>query len=96
MEPIDWGACSFDLARNLVDAASRDLANAHLSPEEKARAMRLVMGFQWPEKAFRGVGAARTSVVAQRAMRCPRRKDLARKRRDWFHRACFAPPGPPA
>ena len=28
MEAPDWEACSFELARTLVDAASRDLADA--------------------------------------------------------------------
>ena len=54
--------------------------------------MKLVAGFQWTKRASRGVGAARISVVAQRAMRCPHAKDLARKWRAWLHRVWFAPP----
>ena len=92
MGPLDWEACSFELARTLVDAASRDLADSQLSPEEKSRAMRLVMGFQRTKKAIRVVGAARISVVAQRATPCPHAKDLARKRRAWLRRIWFAPP----
>ena len=93
MEPPDREACSFELARTLVYAASRDLANAQLSSEEKVRAMRLVMGFLWTKKAIRGVVAAKISVVAQRAMRYPHAKDLARKWRAWLHRIWL--PRPP-
>ena len=86
MEPPDREACSFELARTLVYAASRDLANAQLSSEEKARAMRLVIGFLWAKKAIRDVVAAKISVVAQRAVRHPHAKDLARKWRAWLRR----------
>ena len=92
MEPPDREACSFELARTLVYAASRDLASAQLSSEEKSRAMRLVMGFLWTKKAIRGVVAAKISVVARRAMRYPHAKDLARKWRAWSHR--IWPPAP--
>ena len=94
MEPPDREACSSELARTLVYAASTDLANAQLSSEEKVRAMRLVMGFLWTKKAIRGVVAAKISVVAQRAMRYPHAKDLARKWRAWLHR--IWPPRPPS
>ena len=33
MEAPEWEACSFELARTLVDAVSRDLADAQPSPE---------------------------------------------------------------
>ena len=92
MEPPDREACSFELARTLVNAASRDPANAQLSSEGKARAMRLGMCLQRTKKAFRGVGAARISAAAQRAMRYPQTKDLARKWRAWWRRIWFAPP----
>ena len=86
VELPDWKTC------NLADAACRDLANVHLSPEVEAKAISTVMASQWPTKAIRNVGAARIFVVAQRAMRRPRTKDLARKWRDWLHRIAFAPP----
>ena len=54
--------------------------------------MRLVTGFQRPKKDVRDVEAARISVAAQRATRCPQTKDLARKWRAWLHRMRFASP----
>ena len=92
MEPPDWEACSFELARTLVDAASSDLANAQLPQEEKARATRRVIGFQRAKKAIRNVGAARISLAAQRAASCPHAKGIARKWRALFRRVWFAPP----
>ena len=75
-----------------MDAASGDLANARLSPGKKARAMRLAMGFQRTKEAIRGVGAARISVAAQRAIRYPRAKDIPIMWRAWLRRMRFAPP----
>ena len=75
-----------------MDAATRDLANAQLSPEGKAKAMRLAMGFQRAKEAVRSVGAARISAAAQRAMRYPYTKDLVRKWRAWLDRILLAPP----
>ena len=96
VEPPDWEACSFELARTLADAASRDLASAQLSQGEKARAVRLAMCFQWAKEAIRGAGAARISAAARRAMRCPHAKDLARKWRAWLHGIWFVPLEPSA
>lgn len=56
------------------------------------RASRLVIGFQWAEKAIRSVGASRILAAAQRAMRYPHTKDITRKWRAWFRRIWFAPP----
>ena len=80
MEAPDWEACSFELARTLVGATSRDLANAQLSAEEEARSMMIALGFHRAKKAIRRVGAARLSVMAQWATRLPHTKDLARRR----------------
>ena len=79
MEPPGWEGYSFELARALVGAAFRDLANAQMSSEGKRRAMSLVLGSQWAKKAVRAVGAAKMSAVARRAMRHPGTEDLARK-----------------
>ena len=92
MEPPGWEIYSFEPVRTLVDAASRDLANARLSPEEKVGAMRLAMGFQWAKTAIRSVGAARISAAARRAIRRHHAKDLARKWIVWLHRIWLAPP----
>ena len=92
MEPPEWEGCGFELARALVGAASRVLANAQMSSEEKARATILVLGFHWAEKTVRAVGAANIAVVARRAMRHPGTKDLARKRRARLRRIWFALP----
>ena len=54
--------------------------------------MRLAMGFQRTKEAIRGVGAARISVAAQRAIRYPRAKDLPIMWRAWLRRMRFAPP----
>ena len=70
---------SFELARALVDSASRELANANTSPEQKLRAPKLMVGFQWAKKTIRAVGAARISGLAQRDMRLNYTKELARK-----------------
>ena len=75
-----------------MDAASRVLSDAHLSPEDMTRAMRLAAGFQPPKKAIRRVVAAGISAAAQRATRCPREKDLARNWRAWLQRIWSAPP----
>ena len=77
MEPPEWEGYSFELARALVDAASRDPANAQMSSEEKARAMRLVPGFHWTENTVRAAGVAEIWGAAQRAMRRPGTKDIA-------------------
>ena len=44
MELPEWEGYSFELARASGDAASRDLANAHMSLEEKSKAARLTLG----------------------------------------------------
>ena len=59
MEFLEWEEYSYELARTPVDAASRDLANAHTSLEQKARATKLLLGFHWAKKAIRAAGAAK-------------------------------------
>ena len=92
MELPEWEDYSSELARALVDNASRNLANANATLEQKMRAMRLMMGFHWARKAIRAVGAAKISGLAQRAMRLNCTKELARKWRAWLHKLWFAPP----
>ena len=79
MELPEWEGYSFELARALGDAASRDLANAQMSPDENSKAARLMLGSQWSKKAIRADGAAEISGLARRAMRHPCAKELARK-----------------
>ena len=78
MELPEWEEYSYELARALVDAALRDLANAHTSLEQKARAMKPTSGFHWAKKAIRAVGAAKISGLAQRAMRLNHTGELAK------------------
>ena len=92
MELPEWEGYSFELARALVDAASRNLANAHMPLEEKSKAMRLSLGFHWTRRAIRAVGAAKISGLAQRAMRHPCAKEPARKWRAYLYSTWPAPP----
>ena len=78
MELPAWEGNSFELARALVEAASGDSANAHVSLEEKSEALGLTLGFHWTKKAIEAVGAATISGLAQRAMRHPCAKEVAR------------------
>ena len=79
MELPEWEGYSFELARALIDDTSRDLANANATPQQKMRAMKLMMGFRWAEKAVRAAGAAEISGLAQRSMRLNFTKEPARK-----------------
>ena len=92
MELPEWGGYSSELARALVENASRDLANAHTSLGRKSRAMKLMMGFHWAKKAIRAAGAAEISGLAQQAMRLNYAKELAEKWRAWLRKLWFAPP----
>ena len=79
MELPEWEGRSFELARALIVDTSRDLANANTTPQQKMRAMELMMGFHWVEKATRAAGAAEISGLAQRAVRLNCARELARK-----------------
>ena len=92
MELPEWEEFGVELARTLVDNASRDLANANATLEQKMRATRLMMGFYWNRKAIRAAGAAKISGLAKRAKRFNCTKDLARKWWAWLHKLWFAPP----
>ena len=83
MELAEWEGCSFELARALIDNASRDLANAGATLEQEMRGMKLMTGFHWAKKAISAAGAAEISGLAQRAMRLNCARDLARKWRAW-------------
>ena len=75
----EWEGYSFELARALTDDTSRDLANANTTPQQKMRAMKLMMGFHWAKKAIRAAGAAEISGLAPRAVRLDCAGELARK-----------------
>ena len=92
MESHEWEEYSFELARTLATDASRTIANANTTLEQKTRAMRLALGFNWTKRAIKAVGAARISGLAQRAMRLNCTRELARKWRAWLHKLWFAPP----
>ena len=92
MDPSEWEKYSFGLAKALVSDASKLIANANVSLDQKTRAMELVLGFNWTKKSIQAVGAAHISGLAQRAMRLNCTKDLARKWRSWLHKLWFAPP----
>ena len=92
MDPSEHEKYSFELARTLVSDASRCVANANTSLQQKSRAMELVLGFNWTKKSIKAIGAARISGLAQRATRLNCTKDLARKWRAWLHKLWFAPP----
>ena len=47
MDPAEHEKFSFQLAKTLVSDASRCVANANTSLQEKSRAMELVLGFNW-------------------------------------------------
>ena len=79
MELPEWEGYSFELARALIDDTSRDLANANTTPQQKMRAMKLMMGFRWTKKAIRAAGAAEISGLAQRAVHLNCARGLARK-----------------
>ena len=64
MELPGWEGYRFELARALVDDASRDVANPHATLEQKMGATNLTMGFQWTKKAIRAVGATKISGLA--------------------------------
>ena len=88
----EWEEYSFELARALVDNASRDIANGNATLGQKMRTVKLVMGFHWTQKAIKAAGAAKISGLAQRAMRLDCARDLATKWRAWLHKLWFAPP----
>ena len=92
MDPSEHEKYSVELARTLVSDASRCVANANTSLQQKSRAMELVLGFNWAKKSIKAIGAARISGLAQRATRLNCTKDLARKWRAWLHKLWFAPP----
>ena len=92
MDPDEHEKFSFLLAKTLVADASRCLANANASTQEKSRAMELVLGFNWTKKSISATRAASISGLAQRASRLNCTKDLARKWRAWLHKLWFAPP----
>ena len=79
MELPEWEGYSFELARALIDDTSRDLVNASTTPQQKMRAMELMVGFHWAKKAIRAAGAAEISGLAQRAVRLNCARELARK-----------------
>ena len=91
MELPEWEGYSFELARALIDDTSRDLANANTTPQQKMRAMKLMMGFRWTKKAIRAAGAAEISGLAQRAVRL----NCARARQEIGGMVAQAPVRPP-
>ena len=92
MELPEWEEYSFELARALVDAASRDIANGNMTLDQKMRAMKLVMGSHWTKRTIKAAGAAKISGLAQRAMRRNCARALATKWRAWLRKLWFAPP----
>ena len=62
MDPFQRETRSFDLGLHLVNNASRKLANRQLGNEERLKAVHLMEGLGWEEKAMRMAGPAKLPV----------------------------------
>ena len=86
------GHFSFELANRQLDNASQKLANHLPANEEKIKAMRVMAGFSWNQKAPRQVKSDGPPVIMRSDIRDPQTKEFGKALGSSLHAAWFALP----